>query len=256
MIITIANQKGGVGKTTITFNLAKELALRGYKTLAVDGDPQASLTTAFLSDINSLQANLLEIYKSDDVIIEPQTIMNNLDFIGTDIRLAKMAEQTDDIIYRLSEYLNKINKYDIILIDCLPSFGYLMKAALKAADFILIPVKPSPFALMGLTDLMDTTDKIARRINPKLKILGIVLNLIEGRQTSLSTGLQETIREQYKDLVFNTELIKGVKFEESIMFNQSIMEYDSKTKGAIVFNKFVDELIKKLYNEKAINNVI
>jgi len=254
MIITVANQKGGVGKTTVSFNLVKDLAAKGYNVLAIDNDPQGSLTTAVLADVSALYANILDVFKEDDAEISPQKILENFHFIGADIRLAKMAEQTDDIVYRLSEYLNKrIKNYDYIIIDCLPSFGYLMKAALKAADYVLIPVKPSPFALMGLSDLMDTVDKIKRRINPKLEVLGIVLNLVEGKQTTLSNGLQETIRTLYKDSVFKTELIKGVKFEESIMFNQSIIEYDSKTKGAKNFMDFTDELLERL-SEKVFNN--
>jgi len=247
-IITIANQKGGVGKTTVAFNLVKELSRRKFRILAIDNDPQGNLTSAILPEISNLQVNLNDIYKSDDVNIKPQNIIENLDFIGSDIRLAKMADQTDDIIYRLSEYLSKIeNNYDFIIIDCLPSFGYLMKAALKAADYVLIPVKPSPFALMGLTDLMDTVEKIRRRINPKLELIGILLNLVEGRATLLSSGLQETIREQYGKKVFSTELTKGIKFEESIMYNKSIIEYDSKAKGADNFIQFTDELIKRFY---------
>jgi len=246
-VIAIANQKGGVGKTTIAFNLVKELANRGKKILAIDNDPQGNLTSALLSDISSLSANLLDVYRIDDASVAPQQLNEALDFIGADIRLAKMADQNDDIIYRLSEYLAKLHgQYDYVIIDCLPSFGYLMKAALRAADYVLIPTKPSPFALMGLTDLMDTVEKIRRRINPKLKILGIVLSLVEGRTTVLSSDLQETIRDEYKDKVFKTELVKGVKFEESLMYNQSIIEYDPKTKGAEIFHHFTDELLEKL----------
>jgi chromosome partitioning protein len=251
IVITVANQKGGVGKTTIAFNLVKELAQRNYKVLAIDNDPQGNLTTAVLKDIADLRANMIDIYKADDVILSPQNITDKLDFIGADIRLAKMADLTDDIIYRLSEYLTKIiDNYDFIIIDCLPSFGYLMKAALKAADYVLIPTKPSPFALMGLTDLMDTVEKITRRINPKLQVLGIVLNLVEGRTTILSDDLQEMIRQQYGERVFETELIKGVKFEESIMFNQSITEYVPNTKGSKNFHQFTDELLRRLDSVK------
>ena len=190
---------------------------------------------------------MMDVYKADDVILNPQVITPKLDFLGADIRLAKMADLSDDIIYRLSEYLTNITaNYDYIIIDCLPSFGYLMKAALRAADYVLIPTKPSPFALMGLTDLMDTVDKITRRINPQLKVLGIALNLVEGRTTILSDDLQEMIRQQYGEKVFQTELVKGVKFEESIMYNQSITEYDPNTKGSKNFHKFTDELLQRL----------
>ncbi len=251
VVITVANQKGGVGKTTIAFNLVRELAHRNYKVLAIDNDPQGNLSTAILPDISALTANMIDVYKADDTSLAPQRIADNLDFIGADIRLAKMADQSDDIIYRLSEFLAKINaNYDFIIIDCLPSFGYLMKAALKAADYVLIPAKPSPFTLMGLTDLMDTVDKITRRINPKLKVLGIVTNLVEGRDTLLSKSLQEMIREQYGDLVFGTILAKGVKFEESIMYNLSITEYDPNAKGAENFHQFADELLGRLNGSK------
>lgn len=117
-VITVANQKGGVGKTTIAFNLVKELAHRNHKILAIDNDPQGNLTTAVLTDISTLSANMIDIYKIDDASVTPQTITNNLDFIGADIRLAKMADQSDDIIYRLSEYLTKVScNYDYIIID-------------------------------------------------------------------------------------------------------------------------------------------
>ena len=115
---------------------------------------------------------------------------------------------------------------------------------------MLIPTKPSPFALMGLTDLMDTVEKSRRRINPKLRILGIVLSLVEGRTTVLSNDLQEMIREQYRGKVFETELVKGVKFEESLMYNKSIIEYDPRTKGAEIFHQFTDELLIRLNGNK------
>ena len=104
VVITVANQKGGVGKTTIAFNLVKELAQRQHRILAIDNDPQGNLTTAVLKDISSLTANMIDVYKADDASVEPQDIIANLDFIGADIRLARVADQSDDIIYRLSEY--------------------------------------------------------------------------------------------------------------------------------------------------------
>ncbi len=139
--------------------------------------------------------------------------------------------------------------YDFILIDCLPSFGYLNMAALNAADFVLIPTKPAPFAFMGLKDLFETIDKAQRRLNKGLKVIGIVLNLVEGRKTTMGSELEDVLRASYKDLVFQTRLNKAVKLEESPSFSQSIMEYDPKGRTSQQFKKLIDEFLRK-YDEK------
>lgn len=245
-IIAVVNQKGGVGKTTITFNLAKGLAERGYKVLAVDNDPQGNLTGAFLEDPTTLKADVLAIYE-ERATITPQPAGSNLALIGANIHLSKIADGNFEVIYKLKEGLEGLKEqYDFILIDCLPSFGYLNMAALNVSDFVLIPTKPAPFALMGLKDLFSTIEKAKKRINKNLKVLGVILNLVEGRKTTIGEELEETLRENYSELVFQTRLFKGTKLEESPSFNQSISEYDPQGKPALQFQNFIDEFLRRL----------
>jgi len=246
-VIAIMNQKGGVGKTTIAFNLAKGLSERNYKILSIDNDPQGNLTGAFLEDPTQLEADVLNIYQDNNADIKPQKISDNQFLIGSNIKLAKITDNDFDIIFRLDESIEKYkNNFDFILVDCIPSFGYLNMAALNTSDYVLIPTMAAPFALAGLKDLFDTINKTKKRINKKLKVLGIVLNLVEGRKTTISHELEEVIRETYRELVFKTKINKGVKVEESPTFRQSIMEYDSKSKQAKQFNLFIDEILERI----------
>ena len=245
--ISVINQKGGVGKTTITFNLAKGLSKRAHRILAIDNDPQGNLTGAFLEDPTTLGANILDIYNQEGETPEPHSIEENLSLIGANIHLSRVSDSDFEVIFRLKEGLDRIrDDYDFILVDCLPSFGYLNMAALTASDQVLIPTKPAPFALAGMKDLFDTVFKTQRRINRDLQILGIVLNLVEGRQTTIATELEEVLRQNYGDLVFKTKINKAVKLEESPSFGQSIMEYDSNGKSATQFNEFLEEFLERL----------
>lgn len=244
-VVAVANQKGGVGKTTIAFNLAKGLSARGFRVLAVDNDPQGNLTGAFLEDPDRLTANVLDLYNGN-MPLEPHQVSDKLFLYGSDIHLAKVADMEFDVVFRLAEGLDEVaDQYDVVLIDCLPSFGYLNMAALLAARWLLLPTKPAPFALAGMKDLFDTIEKVKRpRLNPDLETLGIVLNYVEA--TSIAKELEEVLREKYQDKVFRSILRKGVKWEESPAFNQSIMEYDPKGKLALQFDEFLTEFIQRL----------
>ena len=197
-VLAVDNQKGGVGKTTLAFNLAKGCAARGKRVLVIDNDPQANLTRALLENPGQLRANVIEIYEEPAHGVTPQQIANHLYLIGSDIHLAKIAERDFEVIYKLREGLESIkSNFDFVLIDCLPSFGFLNMAALNAADYVLIPTPPSPFALAGLKDLFEAIKKAQRWMNPDLKVLGMVLNMVEGRSTTLAKELEEVLREKY-----------------------------------------------------------
>jgi len=248
--IAVANQKGGVGKTTLSFNLAQILSKKkGMKVLAVDNDPQGNLTSSFLDENTPLQADILEAYEKET--LATQRISGSLSLVGSNIKLARVAEGDFDIIFRLKEALGKMNgDFDYTIIDCLPSFGYLHMAALNAADYVLIPVKPAPYALAGMSDLFNTIEKVKKRgLNENLNVLGIVINQVDGRKPVMEREMEEVLRENYGDLVFTTKIRKRVKVEESPAFQQPITEYEPNGDSAKEFKKLAGELLKRI--EKA-----
>ncbi|MDD3051411.1 MAG: ParA family protein [Candidatus Cloacimonetes bacterium] len=246
-VISVINQKGGVGKTTIAFNLAKGLAKKGNTILAIDNDPQGNLTSAFIGSHQKPAADILNFYKNQAEIVIPQTIDNNLYLIGADIHLSKVSDSGIDVIFNLKEGLDRMkNRYDYVIIDCLPSFGYLNMAALKASDYVLVPTKPAPFSLEGLRDLFDSVEKAKKRFNPDLKIIGIVLNLVEGRKTIIGEEIEQVLRDKFGDLVFTTKISRATAIEESPSEQKSIVEYSPESKHADLFNQLVDELLERM----------
>ena len=241
--IAVTNQKGGVGKTTIAFNLAQILAkLHGKKILAIDNDPQGNLSSSF--NENEVKSNIKNAY--DDKLIEPEKISNNLSFIGADITLASVAERDFQVVFKLKESLDKIKSgFDFIIIDCLPSFGHLQLSALNAADYVLIPVKPAPYALAGIKDLFDTIVKAKKYFNANLKILGIVINQSDSRKLIMESEMENVLREAYGNLVFKTKINKRVRIEESPAFHQSIIQYRPKEAAAEEFRAFTKEFLQR-----------
>ena len=252
--IAITNQKGGVGKTTIAFNLSQILASkRGTSVIAIDNDPQGNMTSSFLENPAELSANILDLYDGNP--LEPVQISKSLYFIGSNITLAPVAERNFQIIFKLKEGIEKLNqkkahtKFDYAIIDCLPSFGHLHLAALNAADYVLIPVKPAPYALAGLKDLFATIKKAKKYFNPGLKILGIIINQVDGRKPIMEREMEEVLRETYGEMALKARINKRVKVEECPAFQKPITTYDPKGPSAQEFKTLVREIIKRMKNE-------
>ena len=258
--IAIANQKGGVGKTTIAFNLAQIFASKnGVKVLAIDNDPQGNLTSSWLENPDEMKGDILNAY--DKKPLEPEQISTHINLLGANIKLASLAERDFQVIFRLKEYLDKlqcdpeVGRYDYVTIDCLPSFGHLHLAALVAATYVLIPVKPAPYALAGLKDLFETIERARKYFNPKLKMLGIIINQVDGRKFFMEREMEEALREDYGDLVFKSKIKKRIKIEESPAFQKSITEYHPKGPAAKEFKALTREILQRLiWAEKKAKN--
>lgn len=245
-----AMQKGGVGKTTFTFNLGKGLSTRGYRVLFIDNDPQGDLTQACVGDSSiPNSSNTMRLYENDSNI-EPIPISENLNLIGTDIELALAQEKNFEVIFDFSDKISDLVKeFDFILIDSLPSFGIMHTAALLAADTLCIPTKAAPFSMKAIKMLMETVEKVKRpRMNPDLEVLGIIINHVEGSQTSLGKEIERQLRDFYQSLVFDNKINRTVKIEESPAFNESIMEYMPESKAAEQFELIIDEFIRRYQN--------
>ena len=267
--IAIANQKGGVGKTTLSFNLAHAFAAkRGTRVLAIDNDPQGNLTSSFLKNpVNDLNQDAMTLTAYDGKEPKPQSISNqgnskvngkgknNLALLGANIDLAPVSEREFHVIYNLKEYLESIqDQYDFCIIDCLPSFGYLHLAVLIAADYVLIPIKPAPYALAGMNELFKTLERVKKHNNPDLDVLGIVINQFDGRKPIMEREMEESLREIYGNAVLKAKINKRVKIEESPAFQKSITEYEPKGDSAKEFKALTTELMRRLNNAKTKNN--
>lgn len=248
-VISIFNQKGGVGKTTTNVNLCAALALKGKKVLSIDIDPQGNSTSGFGVNKNELEYTiydvLIEDYDINKVICK--TDIENLDLVPANIQLAgaeieltntKLREKT------LKEKMNLIDKkYDFLIIDCPPSLGLLSLNALTASNTVLIPIQCEYYSLEGVGQLIDTVKLVRKNLNPKLDIEGVLLNMFDGR-TNLSVQVVEEVKKYFKDKVYRTVIPRSVRLAEAPSFGQPIMIYDEKSKGSIAYIKLAEEIIK------------
>lgn len=243
-VITVTNQKGGVGKTIIAYQLARALAASGKRVLAIDNDPQGNLTENCLPGGEDITAHALDIYR--EKAPAPQPVAPRLDLIGSDINLAPVADQDFEVIFKLKEGLDHYrDSYDFIVVDSVPSFGHLHIAALACPDFCLIPAKPSRHAFSGLADQFGSIGKAKKRLNPGLKVLGIILNLIDTKKVVLERNFEEKLRQEYGQLVFTSVFHKRIAYEEATTLGQYIGDYDKKT-SKNEFDAFFKEFQKRI----------
>jgi len=250
IVIAIANQKGGVGKTTTAINLAAALAMRGRRTLLVDLDPQANSSITYL-DVTALERTMYDVLTNgvsiSDVAI-PSSI-GNLDVAPARIALAKLEAQLVgelDGPFRLKDRLAVVaERYEFVVIDTPPALGLITVNALVAATHLLIPVQSSYFALEGTDDLLETVDKIRARPNPELKLLGAVITLHD-RRTTLSRDVQKAVGEVFGDRVFQTIITKSIRLEESPAHKESIFTFAPQSTGALEYYRLCEEVIERV----------
>ncbi len=253
-IIAVANQKGGVGKTTTSVNLAAGLAYLGKRVLLIDFDPQGNASQGVSGDNYEVNTSICDVLLGEvgvrDALkkldIPPlHLIPSNIELAGADLEMAKFTVGREKM---LKEKIDQVrDSYDFILIDCPPSLGLLNTNALTAADGVIIPVQCEYYALEGLTQLLSTIRLVQRLFNPKLSIEGVLLTMFDAR-TRLSVEVQQEVRKHFKERVYKSYIPRNVKLSEAPSRGQSIFEYDVKSEGAKAYAALAKEVIK--YNSE------